>query len=353
MPYEVDFLPVGNSNGDAIFVRYGSDYEGYTIHVIDGGYTDTGNTIIAHIENYYGGASFIDHMVLSHADNDHATGLIPVLEHFDVGALWMNRPWLYAAEIIDSFHGNYTANGLAKEIRDSYPLLAQLEDIARAKGVPIYEAFAGTQIGAFRVLAPTRERYLTLIPEFSRTPQSHADTAKGLGGILAEITKKMMHFVESWTTETLSNNPPPCTASNESSLVQLANIDGNRILLNADAGPEALAEAADVAEFLGLKGELKVVQIPHHGSRRNVTPDLLDRWLGEPVAEGTPRGTALCSVGNGKDDYPRKRVTNAFIRRGYKVIPTRGSSKSSFHGMPNKPGWVTASPEPFAFEFEE
>lgn len=353
MPYEVDFLPVGNSNGDAICVRYGSNYEGYTIHVVDGGYTDTGNSIIAHIDKYYGGVSFIDHMVLSHADNDHATGLIPVLEHFDVGALWMNRPWLYAAEIIDSFHGNYSVDGLVKEIRDSYPLLAQLEDIATAKGVPIYEAFAGTQIGAFRVLAPTRGRYLALIPEFSRTPQSYLDTANTVEGIFAKIKKELAYYIENWGAETLSNNPPPCTASNESSLVQIANIDGNRILLNADAGPEALKEAADVAEYLGLKGELKVVQIPHHGSRRNVTPNLLNRWLGTPVAEGISRGSAFCSVGDSKSDYPRKRVANAFIRRGYKVLSTRGSAKSSFHGLPNKPGWVTATPEPFSFEFEE
>ena len=36
--YEIDFLPVGNSNGDAICVRHGNDNEGYHLHVIDGGY---------------------------------------------------------------------------------------------------------------------------------------------------------------------------------------------------------------------------------------------------------------------------------------------------------------------------
>jgi len=353
MAYEVDFLPVGNSNGDAICVRYGNDLAGYIIHVVDGGYTDTGKAVIEHVEKYFGGVSYVDHVVLSHADNDHATGLIPVLEHFDVGALWMNRPWMYAAEIVDSFHGNFGVAGLAKEIRDSYPLLAEMEDIAIAKGIPIYEAFAGTQIGQFTVLAPTRERYLTLIPEFSRTPQSYAETAKGLGGLLAEALKKLQNFIENWTTETLSNNPPACTASNESSLVQLGVVDGYRILLNADAGPEALGEAADVAEYLGIKGDLKVVQVPHHGSRRNVTPNLLDRWLGAPVAEGTVRGTALCSVGDGKTEYPRKRVANAFMRRGYKVISTRGSAKSSYNGTAGKPGWVAATPEPFSYEFEE
>jgi beta-lactamase superfamily II metal-dependent hydrolase len=60
-------------------------------------------------------------MVLSHADNDHAPGLVGVLEHFKVGTLWMNRPWVYAAEVIESFHGNYTLEGLVSKIKEMNP----------------------------------------------------------------------------------------------------------------------------------------------------------------------------------------------------------------------------------------
>ncbi|RWK65361.1 competence protein ComEC [Mesorhizobium sp.] len=353
MPYEVDFLPVGDSNGDAICVRYERPNGSYAIHIIDGGYTDTGDTIIAHVEKYYGSPHFIDHVVLSHADDDHATGLIPVMRHFDVGALWMNRPWLHAADIIGSFHGNYSVVGLAKEIRGSYPRLAELEDIANEKGVQIYDAFAGSHIGDFKILAPTRDRYLKLIPEFSRTPESYAEAQKGLGSIFADLVKKVSQYVESWTTENLLDNPPKCTASNESSLVQQAIIDGRRILLTADAGPEALNEAADVATYFGVFGTPNVVQIPHHGSRRNVTPTLLNRWLGLPIPEGLSRGLAFCSVGKNKAEYPRKKVSNAFTRRGYEVIPTRGFSRGSNWGMPIKPDWVSVSGEPFSYEYEE
>ena len=82
--YEIDFLPVGNSNGDAICIRHGKDNEGYHLHVVDGGYTDTADIIIKHIETHYGANYFINNMVLSHADNDHAMGLIGVMKHFDV-----------------------------------------------------------------------------------------------------------------------------------------------------------------------------------------------------------------------------------------------------------------------------
>lgn len=43
---------------------------------------------------------------------DHATGLIKVLEHedFTFFDLWMNRPWDYVDDVIDSFHGAYRRN---------------------------------------------------------------------------------------------------------------------------------------------------------------------------------------------------------------------------------------------------
>jgi glyoxylase-like metal-dependent hydrolase (beta-lactamase superfamily II) len=95
MPYEIDFLRAGDSNGDAIIVRWAQTKESdYYINVIDGGFTDTGDEIIDHIRRYYTPTANILNVVLSHADNDHACGLIKLLEHdkFKVFNLWMNRP---------------------------------------------------------------------------------------------------------------------------------------------------------------------------------------------------------------------------------------------------------------------
>jgi hypothetical protein len=75
--YEIDFLPVGDSNGDAICIRYGKP-DSFFIHVTDGAFKDTGESIIKHIETFYGNNVYINNMVLSHACNDHAPGLIPV-----------------------------------------------------------------------------------------------------------------------------------------------------------------------------------------------------------------------------------------------------------------------------------
>ena len=53
MKYEVDFFPVGEGSGDAIVIRYGDDMNGYSLHVVDGGRTETAEAIINHISQSY------------------------------------------------------------------------------------------------------------------------------------------------------------------------------------------------------------------------------------------------------------------------------------------------------------
>jgi hypothetical protein len=266
------------------------------------------------------------------------------MERFEVKHLWMNRPWIYVDEVINNFHGNYNREGLIRDIRQKHDYLVCLEDLALARGTPIHEVFQGTVIGAFTVLAPSRARYIRLIPDLDKTPASYAKDSTGLAGFFTKALDALKEWVdERWDLETLSNNPEPTTASNETCVVQLGQIDGKKILLTADAGPEALAEAADYAEALGLLSYPNFVQVPHHGSRRNVTPYVLDRWLGGRMkVEGARIGTAFCSVGDNQPEYPRGQVKNAFIRRGYPVHATRTRSRSSSSAIRLSPSQIRA-----------
>lgn len=348
MPFEVDFLPVGDSYGDAIVIRYGDDNSGYYLHVVDGGCTATADTIASHINRYYPGYH-INHMVVTHADNDHVCGLIGVFKQFEVKHLWMNRPWLYAQETLQHFHGNFTLQGLIDDMKGRHPYLVELEALAMAQGTQIHEVFQGANIGRFTVLAPSRKRYIELIPDFEKTPTSYKDESgtqnSGLFKSLVEAAKNWLE--EKWDVETLSNNPqPPTTASNESCVVQYATLEeGGSVLLTGDVGPVGLNEAADYAITLGL-ARPTFVQMPHHGSRHNVTPKVLDRWLGPTKTQGIEVGTAFCSIGEKKSEYPRGQAKNAFIRRGYKVFVNRASMISHFSGS-GHPGLVALTPEPF------
>ena len=354
LAYEIDFLRAGDGNGDAIVMRWAADkFSNFFINVIDGGFSDTGDQIIDHIGQHFSPDAVIANVVLTHADNDHACGLIKVLEHerFTVNGLWMNRPWDYVDYVLDKFHGLYTREGLIKKMREMHPNLVELERIANAKGIQIYAPLQGAEIGPFKVLAPSRERYIRLIPDFDKIPQSYAEAAT-LGSLLGDAIRAVTEAVkERLDLETLDEVPPATSASNESSVVQMATFGDKRILLTADVGPEGMNEAAEFAQSLSFFIQPTLVQIPHHGSRRNVTPSVLNRWLGTYPAQNV--GSAVASVGKDQWRYPRKKVSNAFTRRGYSVCATRAGWVNFRDGYDRRAGAVDVDIIPFSPDVDD
>lgn len=102
--------------------------QGMSIHVktpdgrqllIDGGYDPNGRFVVPYLAAQ--GVRRLDAVVVTHADPDHFTGLLTVLERLDVGELWTAPPPFAAP-----FAGQYLL----------------LLDRARAKGIPIRELTA-------------------------------------------------------------------------------------------------------------------------------------------------------------------------------------------------------------------
>lgn len=348
MKYEIDFMPVGNSNGDAICTRHGTDLFGYEINIIDGGYTEVGQKILDHLDSVYKKTD-VQNLILTHADDDHARGLLTVLENCKVNALRMNRPWNFAAEALPSFHGNYSLKGLINAMRDLHPMLVELEDMALSKGIKISDTFAGNTFGPITVLSPTKELYVQLIPDMDKTPDNYKDQSI-FGGIVEQAGKALSNVAENWGMETLEANPPPTSSSNESSIVQMFTCGNYRALFTADAGPIALGTAHHSAKQLQIPTQPNLLQVPHQGSRRNVTPAVLDAWLGARLGTSFQRGHAYCTVGKNKTDHPRKKVANAFARRGYPVTVGRESVVCFSEDL--RHGWSKMAPLPF-FDFVE
>lgn len=347
--FEIDFLDVeSNKSGDAITVRYQVNDLTY-IHVVDGGFQATGDKVVEHINKYYGNPTYIDRVVVTHPDGDHAGGLRTVLEKFTIGELWMLRPWHYADEIIDRFSRFSSVENLKTRLKEIYPNLAALEEIAVEKGIPIYEPFQGAAIGEFNVMAPSRKRYLDLIVESEQTPESVEEAEKSamdsISAILHEAARRLASVIRAaWGEEVFS--PNETSAENEMSVVQYANIAGIKILLTGDVGRSGLTEAADFAPQVGLiLPGIDRFQVPHHGSRRNVSTEILDRWLGErlPELSSTNRFTALISSALKDEHHPRNAVVRALIHRGAGVFSTEGKSVCSFSNSAPTRGWTNAT----------
>lgn len=358
--YEIDFLPVGNGkcSGDAICIRYGTP-DNYKVMVYDGGTKESGEKLVEHIKLHYG-TSHVDYVVCSHPDADHASGLSVVLENLSVGQLWMHRPWEYSEDIRQYFKdGRITDESLAARLQDKMADAYALEELALKKGIPVHEPFKGSQIGAFHVMSPDSGWYVhTLIPDFAKSPEKKqaADVDDSfLKSLFASAKDAVAGIAESWGFETLREDVST-SAENESSVVLYGVIAERGILLTGDAGVQALTATASYAEShtVSLPDSLKFAQVPHHGSRNNVSPSVLDRLIGpktySPVSDA--RLTAFVSAAEGSEVHPRKMVVNGFLRRGAKVIATKGQSKWHQHNMKWRDDWVVAESLTFFEEVE-
>lgn len=357
--YEVDFLAVGDTRpGDAIALRYGQldgpPHE-QTVVIIDGGYRNDGHALVEHIATHYG-TDQVDYVISTHPDADHINGLRAVVEKMRVGTLLMHTPafhptfqWLNTAFAHEAKLTDYVAKSLSES--------SNLHDLAVGRGINVVEPFAGwaSEDGLLRVLGPSTEYYEAVLQQMRGTKDTllHGTmTAEQAREMVLKASAGPPIFVtehEDATTENLTEHSV-VTPSNSSSVICMLEVAGHRLLFTGDAGQEALAPVVGELRRSGaLAKGLNLVQIPHHGSRKNVTPTLLNELLG-PFTDDH-RGTAFVSVPHQNVDlqFPSKQVTNAFIRRGYRVIATAGSSKRHHRQAPPRgDSWSRA--EPVAFE---
>jgi beta-lactamase superfamily II metal-dependent hydrolase len=353
--FELDFLEAGEEkSGDAITLRYG-DQINETVHVVDGGHSGDGEKIIKHISDHYVQSDFIDHVVLTHSDSDHASGLRTVLEECNIGTLWMNTPWAHADELLSRFEYPYTKEGLMRRLKEAYPHVAELEEIATRKGIAIRDVFQGATIGRFIVLAPSKSRYLDLVVDSEKTPTAESETP--IINILSAVRTASRYLVLGWGAEHLKGHISGTSNENEMSVVQYAHIADESILLTGDAGVGALEEAYQFAQSIQIPlPGIKRFQAPHHGSRRNLSPEILDRWFGPKltVQSLVPLFYAIVSANGNDEHHPKKAVLRALVHRGGQVLTTEG--KVAFCWSKNSQPrnvWSNAIPVDYPHDMEE
>jgi len=360
MGYEIDFLPVGTGEkcGDAIAIRFGNLYgerNEQTVVVIDGGFKETGEKLVGHIKKYYS-TDQVDLVILTHPDTDHATGLSIILSQLRVGRLWMHLPWEHTDEIANMFKdGRVTDNSVSERLRKALDDAWYLEKMAESKDIPIIEPFAGTQDDSRHItaIAPSEDYYEELLLDFRSTPEPKVESSFIKRTIQAGVGLAA-RVAETLNIETLDDSGET-TAENNSSTILCVQIEGKRLLLTGDAGIPALTYAADYLEDSWEETSgWNFIQVPHHGSKRNVGPTILDRLIGPKLDKEVKNTTAfVSSPNNGLPKHPAKKVTNAFCRRGAPVYTSTGSTIRHSHDAPDRKGWVRIEQLPLYDEVDE
>jgi beta-lactamase superfamily II metal-dependent hydrolase len=367
MNCEIEFLPVGDASraGDAIVVRYGES-NAFRLMLIDGGTTETGEQIVSHLRAEFGPNVTLAHVLLTHSDSDHASGLRTVLEQIPVANVWLHMPWRHASECLPLFRDKrWTVAGLERELRTQYSIIDEIVTFAQRQGAIVTSPEQGARVGPFVVLSPNRSIYNYLLPQFDKTPEADQDAIAavnmwiGKADPLRRLLERAIRVAERWTTETWANerlrDGGRTSASNESSVVLYSDLGpGKRALLTGDAGIHALTWAHNYARINGyLLQQFNFVQIPHHGSRRNVGPTILDALLGPRLPAPINRFAAFVSAPKDDSSHPRQIVLNAFMRRGGNVIATQGQKKVHWGGFPPRAGYVGAQSLQFSERVED
>lgn len=326
--YEIDFLPVGDEgqSGDAIAIRFLSPGDSrYRTIIIDAGFQANGEALVEHVDRWYEDRH-IDLAVLTHPDGDHIGGMGTVLEELQVGTLCVHK-------IGDRGGSTLPAARAVNE----------LIDIATRRGTNVHEPFTGDSAfdGSLRFLGPDETWYEALVrDQVSEAPARAVRKATPMRDALRAAGQRFLTYLP---TEVRFDDQGGTNPRNNTSVITLLEIDGDRLLFTGDAGVPALERAWTwIVSSTGDSTPPAFVQLPHAGSRHNASSDALDLILG-PEGQA-PSRTAFVSVASKAKKHPSPRVTNAYIRRGCQVYETRGGTKWHHSGDAPYRGWSQATP---------
>ena len=289
------------------------------------------------------GIKYLDHIVCSHPHEDHAGGLIGIVKSpaIDFGQAWIHLPWKHIDQNALSntlIRSEASAKRAVKIIRDSLQIGQDLVAALTARKKPIQEPFARAHIGFLFVCGPSQQFYEGLLRDFADFEKlkgiEESINAYELQGIVESLFEGTILGRVDSQEATSGLGQAPTEPENNSSTILWAEYSGQTLLLTADAGVEALTAAKQDFKLSNVTW----MQIPHHGSRRNVTEELINYFkpkLAWVSADGTKK-------------HPRRAVVNAFKATGAKVFSTHYPPPDGGHKwfhlgtVPNRPNYTDA-----------
>jgi hypothetical protein len=283
-PLELELLSA--RHGDALLMTWGPLAERRRM-LIDGGPASAYPKVSARLREVAAQGP-LELLVLTHIDADHIEGTLLLTNDADldigIGEYWFNGPAQVAPKL-------GTAQG------------EMLAALIGARGIPLNAAFGKAAICApdagalpvhrlpggltLTVLGPDREGlaklrtvWLSALQDGGLVFASEEQALKELrrrSGLNPAVTFLSDPKRPSITDLLQTPSSNDTSAPNRSSIVLLAEYAGNTVLLPGDATPRALL--AGIRRLLAQRGlerlDLTAFKLPHHGSTRNITTDLL------------------------------------------------------------------------------
>lgn len=342
-----DLVKVGNSSttGDAIvFSQYDNENKNcLSTIVIDGGTAESAKALIQIKDKYHKKA--IDILLVTHPDADHINGAFNILQETNIfiGAILVNRPWLYKQELSEKLNDNrFTPDGIEKTLKTEYVKLAEFEKLAQDRNIKIYESFSGLNAynNYLTILGPSRQSYIESTEQHLREIYASKERTRP-----AERVEKF-----DWVNDTIESDDKllpvgGTTPKNETSLITRISDNSGCIILTGDASAQDIEAALNYADENGLPYKnCQYFQLPHHGSYNCISRQTLARI--------SPK-MAFVSAPSRDDTHPSPAVLNSCYKLNIPVYSTRINSLNMRIGaLPNRDGYSSASREEFRTKVE-
>lgn len=282
----VELLPA--CEGDALWVRHTAHGESFNM-LVDGGRLATGRRLVERIRSSSTLPFRLDLLVVTHVDRDHIEGVIELLTQCDNSELTVAGIWFNG-------YSHLPAPASRADVLQAQGAVMgnRLEALIRARGIPWNQAFNGGAVvwdeAAFfsvmvapqlrlTVLGPTYAALEALRPKWEFECQ-RAGIMPG-GSDLQDFLLAPQGAPAPFDFDALHAVPfrDDNAVANGSSIVLLVEdlqCDGRNVLLAGDAFAHALEGA--LRALRAQRGDLRIdaMKIPHHGSERNLSLDLLE-----------------------------------------------------------------------------
>lgn len=334
---EIDILPASSEKkgGDSVLIRVGNfDYtmkhNEQKIILIDGGYQENASRIKEYLQTHYQ-AKTIDFAIITHPDQDHISGFNKLLDDPEVTVkkTYIHDPWNHTHRMFTKTQdGRRTVKSLGNAFDETLSTLSSVLEKSNAKNI---EPLAPLKIAGLNlyIIGPTKDFYQETLYKF---PGMEGAEQSGPSDVYEEnftlYQNSINHFLDD----------PKTSPKNDSSVITLLHDNNNEpvALFTGDAGVDAIGRALDTADGNRLKYKgVYLFQIPHHGSIKNISEDLISRI--------SPKNAYVSAPPN-KDEHPSPLLMNFLIQQGIPIYHVKDTNGVLFyHDTPNRrPGWGAA-----------
>lgn len=288
--FRLEMLPAGH--GDCLWIEYG-DAGNQNRILIDGGTLPTFDILRSRMATLPAEQRKFELFIITHIDSDHIEGAIKLLRYakrlgVEFGEIWFNG-WEHLTnedDFLGGVQGEYLS-ALIKKGGHAWNAAFDHKAVVVPDEGPLPQAELPGGM-CLTLLSPTQEWLRKLRPKWSQEVRKAGLNRESLRDVLAHLAANRKWGPEedllgekAIDVEKLAESRfvSDTSEANGSSIAVLAEFEGKSCLLTGDAFATVLLET--IQRLLDGRGSRELVvdafKLPHHGSRANISNELLGR----------------------------------------------------------------------------